>query len=111
MRKNLTPFDMEYYALPRSEADRKTLAEEGWRELTKKEAEEFMNCRKGSPSGVRDYSQLCSVLEKGEVALRFYKVDGVCVYIKELGACMPLGEGEGDNAGLTLEDLRHLKSL
>ena len=103
MGKKLTPFDMEYYATPISEADKKTLAEEGWRELTKQEVDDFMRCRKVSPSGVRENSQLYSSLQNGEMSLRFYKKDGVCVYVKKAGMCLPLGEG------LTLEDLSQLK--
>jgi hypothetical protein len=92
----LTPFDMEYYARPRSKEDEKTLAEHGWRELTKQEVDEFMKCRKISPTGVSDYQLLCKELESSKATLRFYKGEGVCVYVKTEGeeVYMPLDDGD-----------------
>ena len=87
----LTPLDNEYYARPRSEVDKKTLAKEGWRDLTKEETEEFMNYRLSSPDGKRDYSKLCVKLESGEMTLRYYKDFGVCVYLKEFDERIPMG--------------------
>ena len=103
----LTPLDNEYYAKPRSEADKRSLAENGWRDLTKEEVEEFMNYRMSSPDGKRDYVKLCLKLELGEMTLRYYKDFGVCVYLKEFDERIPMGEGpESDSGAVTFKDLQ-----
>jgi hypothetical protein len=103
----LTPFDEKYYARPRSENDRKTLAEQGWRELTKQETEEFVKC--SEQSGKRDLINLGPYLQSGQVSLRFYRGEGVCVYIKESNNYFHLDDAFEGNKGLTLSDLRNLK--
>jgi hypothetical protein len=89
-----TPFETEYYARPRSKKDEKTLSEEGWRDLTPAEAEEFSKCRNITPTGKVDYETICSLLKSGLASLRFYRKDGVCLYFKEADTYLGLGDTE-----------------
>jgi len=97
---------MDYYAKPRSKKDEETLAKEGWRELTPEEVEEFTKCRNVSPTGKRDYERICSLLKDGKASIRYYKEDGVCVYIKEAGNYLPLGDGESNGLDVVFDALK-----
>jgi len=100
MTKNVCRFDMSYFATSKSEEDRRTLSEHGYRVLIPEEAIECIKRSENMTAGDLDIERLPVLLAKGFIELRYYKKDvkeigneegnRIFAYFKKVGRILPI---------------------